>query len=514
MQIQTKLNIRDNYSSHNFYNLNTMKGRLITMREDLLNEEQKKLYLLLKYCNYNEAINQCVYMLGKNVLDKQTWCNLGEALLKINNYKMSRKCFERALLLDPQALWIDTVTSILGDNYSGQNIEKIDKLLETHKVSISAGILVKDEARSIRKCLEHLIGAVDEIIVVDTGSTDDSIKIITEFKNKYSKNLKLFHFPWCNDFSAARNFALEKMTSDWVIWIDADEYLFEEDVKNLHTATSIFNSSELIPILKIGIFNTISGDIQKSYDYTRMFPLNRKLKYTGKIHEQLSVSNNGYISTSILVRLLHDGYERDIIKSKNKLERNINLLKEMVKQEPDNPGWRMFLGRETFVNGQIDEAIEILLEAEQFANKSFKFARKLELYTTLIKAYLNKADYFNAEKVCERALAYDKNFPDILYYDAFIKVNKSLDVLRKMEIKIDTIKENYRLYRGSVSPDENILNFKADLLLADIKLFTSNTAEANELYKRMAQNTQLHNYIDDKLAFIEKTRILLNKQNS
>lgn len=481
------------------------------MREDLLNEEQKKLYYTLKTGNYAEATDQCISLLEKNSLDKQTWCNLGEALLKIDNYKMARKCFERALLLDPQALWVDTIKSILEDNYSGEEIQKIKKLLDTHKVTITAGILVKNEARSIKRCLEHLIGAVDEIVVVDTGSTDDSIKIITDFKNEHFPKLKLYNFTWCDDFSAARNFGLQKMTSDWVIWIDADEYLFREDINNMYTAASIYDNSKITPILKVGVFNTISGDIHKCYDYNRMFPLNRGLSYTGKIHEQLKAENNMIFSTAVQVRMLHDGYEPDVIKSKNKLDRNIKLLKEMVEEEPNNPGWRMFLGRETLINGDVDNAIKILLEAEAVCDMMPQFARKLELYTTLIKAYLNKGDYSNAEIVCEKALAYDKNFPDILYYDAYIKVNKSVQTLKEMEDRINTIKDNYRLYRGTVSPDVSILNFRADLLLADIKLFNANIVEANDLYKKISTSCKQDDCVSDKLAFIERTRIRLNE---
>ena len=83
---------------------------------------------------------------------------------------------------------------------------------------ISACYIVKDEAARLSRSLASLTGAVDEIVVVDSGSTDDTVKIAVEF------GAQVFQFPWCDDFSATRNFSLSKATGDWVLVVDADEY--------------------------------------------------------------------------------------------------------------------------------------------------------------------------------------------------------------------------------------------------------------------------------------------------
>src|SRR4029077_3035696 len=82
---------------------------------------------------------------------------------------------------------------------------------------ISAALIVRDESAVIADCLHSLIGNVDEIVLVDTGSRDDTMEIARQFP------IQLHHFTWCDDFSAARNFALERASGDWILSIDADE---------------------------------------------------------------------------------------------------------------------------------------------------------------------------------------------------------------------------------------------------------------------------------------------------
>src|SRR5437868_2286617 len=84
-------------------------------------------------------------------------------------------------------------------------------------VKLSLALIVRNEARCLARCLESIQSVVDEIVVVDTGSTDDTVKIAGQFQARIS------HFSWLNDFSAARNFALGKTVGEWILALDADE---------------------------------------------------------------------------------------------------------------------------------------------------------------------------------------------------------------------------------------------------------------------------------------------------
>src|ERR1700677_2356118 len=87
-----------------------------------------------------------------------------------------------------------------------------------HRPKLSLAMIVKNEARCLARCLRSVKQVVDEIVIVDTGSKDDTVKIATEFGGKISQ------FDWINDFSAARNFALDQTGGDWILVLDADEF--------------------------------------------------------------------------------------------------------------------------------------------------------------------------------------------------------------------------------------------------------------------------------------------------
>ncbi|MBC8066081.1 MAG: glycosyltransferase family 2 protein, partial [Chlorobia bacterium] len=105
-----------------------------------------------------------------------------------------------------------------------------DRPLDPVGIKLSACLIVKNESKNLSRCLESLKGIVDEIVVVDTGSTDDTVAIAESF------GAKMGSFEWSHDFSAARNHSLEIATGDWVLWIDADEVLVPESVSAIQRA--------------------------------------------------------------------------------------------------------------------------------------------------------------------------------------------------------------------------------------------------------------------------------------
>jgi glycosyltransferase involved in cell wall biosynthesis len=98
--------------------------------------------------------------------------------------------------------------------------------------SISVALIVKNEERVLGRCLESLRGAVDEIVVVDTGSEDGTKRVARSYTDK------IYDFDWRDDFGVARQFAFDRATSDWVAWVDADDVVVHADrIKPLLAAT-------------------------------------------------------------------------------------------------------------------------------------------------------------------------------------------------------------------------------------------------------------------------------------
>jgi glycosyltransferase involved in cell wall biosynthesis len=182
-------------------------------------------------------------------------------------------------------------------------------------------MIVKNEEANLRECLESVSGIVDEIIIVDTGSTDSTISIAEEF------DATLYHFNWINDFSAARNFALSKSTGDWILYLDADERL---DGRSKEELLKYLNNKNLIGVnCLINNIDEITGT-PKYMKYIRFFRNSKNIYFSGKAHEQIEMSliQNGYSILDSKIEITHLGYNVEKHELKKKAKRNLFPLLE------------------------------------------------------------------------------------------------------------------------------------------------------------------------------------------
>lgn len=192
-------------------------------------------------------------------------------------------------------------------------------------MKLNIAMIVKNESRSLRKCLEAAAPYSDDIIVVDTGSTDDTCEIAGSFPQ-----VKLYHFDWVDDFSAARNFSLERSEengADYTLVLDADEYLRrpEQDVREFLEEAGSGWAGYLV---RYDQFYNDDDQIDVSETRTtRLLP--RGVRYEGIIHEQ-PVFDGTRIYTPFVAD--HDGY---LDRSKGK--RNLTYLEKAIEQTPDDP---------------------------------------------------------------------------------------------------------------------------------------------------------------------------------
>ena len=189
---------------------------------------------------------------------------------------------------------------------------------------LSLSMIVKNEEKFLKDCLESVVGVVDEIIVVDTGSTDATVKIAREY------DAQIHNFKWINDFSAARNFSLSKCTGDWILYLDADERLNKESVQELKKVIS--TNKKLSVYCNIYNVDEINNK-PNMMKYTRLFKNSPGIKFKGRAHEQIekSLEEKGYQLINSNITITHIGYnlERDGLKQKAK--RNLQLLLEDYK---------------------------------------------------------------------------------------------------------------------------------------------------------------------------------------
>jgi glycosyltransferase involved in cell wall biosynthesis len=188
-------------------------------------------------------------------------------------------------------------------------------------------MIVKNEEKYLEDCLRSVESVVDEIVIVDTGSSDRTLDIAQKYK------AKIFHFDWVNDFSAARNFALEKSTGDWILYLDADERLREKDKKKIKTLLLGSNKRSAFSLV-VNSINEVNNRAEKM-NYVRLFPNNPKIKFEGAAHEQIvpSLLKNNYKIVITGIEIIHLGYNISKEELQRKAERNLSILLEDYKNK-------------------------------------------------------------------------------------------------------------------------------------------------------------------------------------
>ncbi|MDE7320409.1 MAG: glycosyltransferase family 2 protein [Lachnospiraceae bacterium] len=187
-------------------------------------------------------------------------------------------------------------------------------------MKINLVMIVKNEERSLKRCLEAVKPLVDRMIVVDTGSEDRTRTIAGEM------GAEVYDFVWNNDFSAARNFALEQSDGDWNLVLDADEYVHPCSRRELEKALSGRSGTWTGGILLYDSYPEEEGTGISTVVLPRL--LQRGVRYSGRIHEQ---PDGDYPCYQTLLKADHDGYLYT-----NKGERNLPYLLRETEEHPED----------------------------------------------------------------------------------------------------------------------------------------------------------------------------------
>lgn len=224
---------------------------------------------------------------------------------------------------------------------------------------ISICIIVKNEEKNIEKCLKKLLPLNYEIIVVDTGSTDNT----KEEALKYTSNV--YDFKWCDDFSAARNFAASKASNDYVLMVDSDEFLIEYNKAELERLINE-RPNDVGRIHRNNEF-TREGKTYKSKELVNRLFSRKLYYYTGEIHEQVTLIADGeYETYPIPLCFKHLGYEGSEEQIKAKAVRNIEMLKKVLDKNGNDPYILYQLGKGYYLNGDNKNAVYYFSRALEF----------------------------------------------------------------------------------------------------------------------------------------------------
>jgi glycosyltransferase involved in cell wall biosynthesis len=308
------------------------------------------------------------------------------------------------------------------------------RLNKKFKYKMSICMIVRDEEKFINNCLKSLKPLIDlnlaELIVVDTGSIDNTIEIVKKYTNK-------IHFKqWNNDFSEARNYSISLAQGEYIFIMDADQEMEYSEVKKL---IEVFTG---IDYKKYNTYSLVYKNFTKEdlseftyFSLNLIFKNDGYFKYEGKVHNQPVYK--GPVK-NLEIYMLHYGYiMTDDLKEK-KFKRTATLLKKEIENDPENVYYIYQLSRSYEMHGDSKDAvIELGKYLSLMKTKKVNDSFKINYYHNATIIYFNAKQYDKCIYYCEKMKEIDKELIDCYYLMGKCNV---------IEGNIDEAVENLKLY--------------------------------------------------------------------
>ena len=286
---------------------------------------------------------------------------------------------------------------------------------------LSLCMIVKNEEVMLPECLRSVKGVVDELIIVDTGSTDNTVAIAK------AAGAKVLHFEWCDDFAAARNVSLRQASGDFILVLDADERLAPDAGKILRRAIERDDFHlGMLPLYNSTDAKASTSEVLRTKKLAgapmlvpRLLRVTPDLCYEGIVHEGIEgwISQPGRNIVPLEARIVHLGYAEEIVESRNKKDRNIGLLYKRLELEQDSPIPATYLASELLKIRRLDEAERIAdIAWERYRPYALLDGPKptfnnLASVRGCVKLNLGKID--EALEVFDQALAWGADHPNV-----------------------------------------------------------------------------------------------------
>lgn len=251
-------------------------------------------------------------------------------------------------------------------------------------ITISLCMIVKDEEKTLEKCLKSIKDIPDEIIIVDTGSNDRTKEIALNWTPN------VHDFKWNDDFSAARNFSFDKASMDYILWLDADDILLDDDYKKfIELKHSLDSTIEAVSM----IYHTLLDDnnnVLSSVKRLRLVKREKQFQWFGYVHEDLKTENQfNYIYSNIVITHVKPN-------EKTESKRNLMIYEKHIRQGKKMTPHDVFhYARELHKHKLYEKAIKIYLRFLTF--KDIAVEHKLYVYNKLASCY-----YFVGKREKER----------------------------------------------------------------------------------------------------------------
>ncbi|MBD3327986.1 glycosyltransferase [Candidatus Peregrinibacteria bacterium] len=283
-------------------------------------------------------------------------------------------------------------------------------------------LIVKNEADNLNKNLKNFEPVYDELIIVDTGSVDDTKSVARKF------GAKVFDFKWIDDFSAARNFALSKATKEWIMMIDADDSIQLHDAVGLREDLRGMSQDQWGVLLPYHLRHFGAKNPSVAF-LPRIWRKSLNARYTLKIHEYLD------LKPEQMSRFLRKDYPITHTKAddlyRKSYDRNIAILEKAHQSDPDERRYVFFLGHDNHKSGRLEEALKYYAKYAKMKNtnshelnrvlyfsgriyrgqKKFDesiemFKRAIDAQDSFVEPYINIAEIYESKGEIKKALEY------------------------------------------------------------------------------------------------------------
>jgi glycosyltransferase involved in cell wall biosynthesis len=378
-------------------------------------------------------------------------------------------------------------------------------------MKISACLIVKNEEKTLPRCLDSVKDIVSEIIVVDTGSTDRTVEVAESY------GAKIYHFEWINDFAAAKNYAISKARGNWIIFLDADEYFTSDSIPLIPDIIKKAHKNKYDFIMGyMSHLDTGSNKLFESSFKIRIFRNDVNIRYKGAIHEMIVRTNYParVLDATSQIKMIHTGYSPETIQDKDKSTRNLDLLFKEWEKNP-NSDLAFYIAESYMVGKDYENGLKYAYKVFEYQNGTL-----IGIYE---KNYINIISCMNilkrpAEEIISTVYEACQKYPtvpDFYFYlgDLYVKANRNFDAVQAFEKGLTHVLGNVTLRSGAHFHTTNVyktlgqLYYKLGNLQKSVECYVNSLKIDKYNYRTLVSLLTLlckHENIENVIGFLEK----------
>lgn len=429
---------------------------------------------------YDKATDILQGILSQNNRDTDAIVNLGVISEKRGDYDKALEYFKDALKINPH------------HDVAKSNLEHLAETIDSRPQRISLCMIVKNEEKYLPGCLKTVHGLVDEIIVVDTGSTDRTMEIARHY------GAKIYEHPWQNDFSLHRNQSIDYATGDWILILDADEELDPSEHNLIRSAIKRKN----IDAITFVVYNKIQSGRVGFLNSHRMFRNGKGYHYSGIVHNQLIMDGS---SLSSQLKVYHHGYGLSDEQMRAKGRRTEALLMKQLEENPDNAFAHFNLAQIYRGLGEPQKSLDHALRViEQLSPENID---RRHVYVMALDqigcAYVGLEQLDKAKEHFYKALEIKEDYLDPLFNLGYVYSREgNFDKADELFKRYLAVREKFSEHREWIGLILNNLNsqFAVYYGLGLSQIYRNNPAKALEYFKETINQVEDFEYTHHLIA--------------